>query len=97
MKLEADRRFVRRPLTVSSLVPIWGLVRAQMADTEDALDAALVRLEAISPELARIVELRFFVGLNIDEIATVTDQSESTVKRRWKAARLWLASELTAE
>lgn len=61
----------------------------------EALDAALVRLEAISPELARIVELRFFVGLPVDQIAVVLEASESTVKRRWQTARLWLAEELS--
>ena len=60
----------------------------------EALDAALVRLEAASPDLARIVELRFFVGLGMEEIALVTETSPSTLKRRWKAAKLWLASEL---
>ncbi len=61
-----------------------------------ALDSALTRLETASPELAKIVELRFFVGLGMEEIAAVTDLSESTVKRRWRTARLWLASELNA-
>ena len=60
----------------------------------EALDAALVRLEAASPELARLVELRFFAGLSVPEIAALWEESESTVKRRWKAARLWLAAEL---
>ena len=63
----------------------------------EALDEALTRLEIASPELARIVELRFFVGLGIEEIAIVTNVSESSVKRRWKTARLWLASELQVE
>lgn len=60
----------------------------------ELLDDALVRLEAASPELAQLVELRIFVGLEIREIAELTDQSESTVKRRWRAARLWLADAL---
>lgn len=60
----------------------------------EALDEALIRLQTASPELARIVELRFFVGLGMAEIAAVTEASESTVKRRWKTARLWLAAEL---
>ena len=60
----------------------------------ETLDAALTKLEGISPELAKIVEMRFFVGLKPDEIAAVLGSSESTVKRRWQAARLWLASEL---
>ena len=60
----------------------------------EALDDALVRLEASSPELTQIVELRFYVGLGMEEIAAITDQSESTIKRRWKTARLWLADAL---
>ncbi len=60
-----------------------------------ALESALTRLEAASPELARIVELRFFVGLGVSEIATLTDQSDCTVKRRWQTARMWLAAELS--
>lgn len=60
----------------------------------EALEGALVRLEAASPELARLVELRFFAGLSVPEIAVLWEESESTVKRRWKAARLWLAAEL---
>ncbi len=62
----------------------------------EALDAALVKLEAASPELAKLVELRYFVGLGIPEIAVVSDTSESTIKRRWQTARLWLADELKA-
>lgn len=62
----------------------------------EALDAALVKLEAASPDLAKIVELRYFVGLGIPEIAAVSDASESTIKRRWQTARLWLADELKA-
>lgn len=60
----------------------------------EALDDALTDLERVSPDLARIVELRFFVGLDIAEIAKVTEQSESTVKRRWRAARAWLSEQL---
>lgn len=63
----------------------------------EALDAALTKLEDISPDLAKIVEMRFFVGLKPDEIAVVLESSESTIKRRWQTARLWLASELTDE
>jgi DNA-directed RNA polymerase specialized sigma24 family protein len=63
----------------------------------ERLDAALDRLEALSPELARIVELRFFVGLTVEEIAAVSEQSERTVKRRWQAARLWLADAMAED
>jgi RNA polymerase sigma factor (TIGR02999 family) len=60
----------------------------------EALDAALSKLESVSPELAQIVELRFFVGLKPEEMAEVLGISDSTIKRRWQTARVWLASEL---
>jgi RNA polymerase sigma factor (TIGR02999 family) len=62
----------------------------------EALDAALIKLERAAPELPPQVELRYFVGLGIPEIAAVSNASESTIKRRWQTARLWLASELRA-
>lgn len=63
----------------------------------ELLDAALTKLERVSPDLAHLVEMRFFVGLTPAEIAQITGTSESTVKRRWKTARLWLASELRGD
>jgi RNA polymerase sigma factor (TIGR02999 family) len=59
-----------------------------------ALDEALTRLEAIDPEQARIVELRFFGGLSIDEAAAALGISSGTLKRRWALARAWLHREL---
>lgn len=61
----------------------------------EAFDAALSRLAAIDPEMGRIVEQRFFAGLTVEEIAFASGQSESTVKRRWRAARAWLLAELS--
>ncbi|HEX8232518.1 MAG TPA: ECF-type sigma factor [Caulobacteraceae bacterium] len=60
----------------------------------EALDEALKALAAVSPERARVVELRFFAGLTVEEIAGQTGESESTVKRRWRAARAWLLERL---
>jgi RNA polymerase sigma-70 factor (ECF subfamily) len=60
-----------------------------------ALDDALTRLEQIDPEQARIVELRFFGGLSIEEAAAALDMSPATVKRRWALARAWLFRELS--
>jgi RNA polymerase sigma factor (TIGR02999 family) len=60
----------------------------------EALDAALVRLAEVSADRARVVELRFFVGLTIEEIAGVLEVSDSTVKRQWQAARAWLLRDL---
>ena len=60
-----------------------------------ALDEALTRLEAIDPEQARIVELRFFGGLSIEEAAAAMEMSPATLKRRWTLARAWLFRELS--
>jgi RNA polymerase sigma factor (TIGR02999 family) len=59
-----------------------------------ALDEALDRLEALDPEQAKIVEMRYFVGLSIDETADALGLSPATVKRRWTLARAWLFREL---
>ena len=60
------------------------------------LDHALDRLEKIDADLARIVELRAFGGLTIEEAAHVLDVSPSTAKRDWRTARAWLNRELGA-
>lgn len=60
-----------------------------------AVDQALRRLEAIDPDQARIVELRFFGGLTVDETASVVGVSPATVKREWALAKGWLYRELS--
>jgi RNA polymerase sigma factor (TIGR02999 family) len=60
-----------------------------------AVDEALTRLEQIDPEQARIVELRYFVGLGIEEAAAAIGISPATLKRRWALARAWLYRELS--
>jgi RNA polymerase sigma factor (TIGR02999 family) len=55
-----------------------------------ALDEALTRLSALDPGLARIVELRYFGGLTVEETADATGVSPATVKREWALARAWL-------
>ena len=55
-----------------------------------ALDDALNQLEALDPQQARIVELRYFGGLTVEETATVLEVSTDTVKRDWRLAKLWL-------
>jgi DNA-directed RNA polymerase specialized sigma24 family protein len=68
------------------------------ADAEDdmlpALDEALTRLEQIDPEQARIVELRYFVGVSVEEAAEAMKISPATLKRRFAMARAWLFREL---
>ncbi len=65
-------------------------------DTLDviALDEALTRLEALEPRQAKLVELRFFAGLDVNETAKVLQVSAPTVKRDWRFAKAWLAHEL---
>lgn len=59
-----------------------------------ALDQALDALRTLDPRQARIVELRFFAGLSIDETAQTLAVSPSTVKREWRMARAWLEREI---
>ena len=61
-----------------------------------AVDDALVRLEALNPRQAQVVECRFFAGLSIEETAGILGLSPATVKRDWIAARAWLNRELEA-
>jgi RNA polymerase sigma factor (TIGR02999 family) len=61
------------------------------------LDGALGRLEKVDAELARIVELRAFGGLTIEEAAHVLSVSPSTAKRDWRTAKAWLNRELGSE
>jgi RNA polymerase sigma factor (TIGR02999 family) len=60
-----------------------------------AVDEALARLEELDPRLARVVELRFFGGLSVEESAEALDVSPRTVKRDWQKARAFLYRELT--
>lgn len=59
-----------------------------------ALDEVLDKLAAIDSRQARLVELRFFGGLSVEEVAVVLDVSESTVKKEWRRVRAWLSDEL---
>jgi RNA polymerase sigma factor (TIGR02999 family) len=61
-----------------------------------AIDEALTRLEAVDAEQAKIVELRYFAGLSIEDTADAIGLSPATVKRRWALARAWLFRELSA-
>ena len=60
-----------------------------------ALDRALVKLDQLDPEQVRIVELRFFAGLTVEETAAALAISPATVKRDWAVAKAWLFRELT--
>lgn len=62
-----------------------------------ALDEALKSLSRIDPRKSRIVELRFFGGLTVDETAEVMELSAITIKREWRSAKAWLYREIAGE
>ena len=70
------------------------IVKEQAVDLL-ALDEALKTLSGVDPQSSRIVELRFFGGLTIDETAQVIGVSTPTVERGWRTARAWLQTELS--
>lgn len=75
------------------------IVAAEDERTVDliALDEALNRLERIDPRQVRVVELRYFSGLTLEETAEALRISRATVAREWKIARVWLRRELTRQ
>ena len=83
---------------VHSDFPLENALTLSVSETDFdllALDEALDRLAAKEAHLAKIVELRFFSGLDVVETAEVLGISESTVKRDWQMAKAWLHRELT--
>jgi len=70
-----------------------GISKEKAADVV-ALDEALTRLAEFDPQQAKLVELRFFGGLSIEESAGVLGVSRTTLKRNWNLAKAWLAREL---
>ena len=59
-----------------------------------ALDDALAKLTKLDPRMTRLVELRFFGGLSVEEVAGVLEVSTSTVQKEWRRTRAWLIDEL---
>lgn len=75
------------------------LPTAALPDTNvdlEALDQALTDLEALDPRQSKIVELRYFAGLTLEECAEQTNLSVSTVRREWNFARAWLLKRLSS-
>jgi RNA polymerase sigma factor (TIGR02999 family) len=62
-----------------------------------ALDEALERLAKFAPRKSRVVEMKFFAGLSIDETSVVLGVSADIVKREWRTAKLWLLQELSGD
>lgn len=90
----ADKRGGGKVHAVLNDAIIW---REDRSEDMIAIDDALTRLAALDPEKSRIVELRFFAGLSIEEIAAVLDVSARTVKRKWQFAKAWLYREISGQ
>lgn len=78
------------------LAEVASLADDDDADTVLALDAAIERLAQQDERVAKIVRLRFYAGLSVDEVAEVLEASTRTVLRDWAFARAWLYGELTS-
>jgi len=92
------RNFLKRGGEAQQVSLDEALVIANARDSDlVALDEALSELAAIDPRQSRVVELRFFGGLSVEETAEVLNVSPDTVMRDWKVAKLWLLRELSKE
>jgi RNA polymerase sigma-70 factor (ECF subfamily) len=101
-RILVDKARERRSLKRGSDLPPLQLDEALLLSPERApdlirLDDALSALEQFDPRKSRVVELRFFSGLSVEETATVLRISPETVMRDWKLARSWLLRELAGK
>ena len=71
--------------------------RVEPNDNLLALDEALTRLEAFDPKLSRVVDLRYFGGLTLDETAEILGVSTTTAWRDWSTARAWLYDQMRGQ
>ena len=92
-----QRHALKRGGPAPAVVPFDEAIETPIDGTADlvALDEALGALEAIAPERARVVELRYFGGLSVDETADYLGVAPATVKRHWAFARAWLFKRLS--
>ena len=95
----ADKRDKRREAfaldaDIDSLLPPQAMTESRAVELLD-LDAALDSLSGLYPRQARLVELRYFIGLSVEESASYLDVSPATAKRDWLLAKAWLYRRLT--
>jgi RNA polymerase sigma factor (TIGR02999 family) len=88
----------RAQVTLSEELPAEGPGARGDADLVDvlALDAAITELAELRPRQARIVELRYFGGLTVEEVAETLELSRQTIEKEWRHARAWLHAKLAA-
>jgi RNA polymerase sigma factor (TIGR02999 family) len=94
----ARRKAARKRGGTATMIALDESVPAPELATIDilALDEALTELHALEPRLCRVVELKFFAGLNIDETAQALQISAATVERDWTISKAWLHQRLTS-
>jgi RNA polymerase sigma factor (TIGR02999 family) len=94
---EARKRLYQKRGGAFTRVPLDGEMAAPDEPRVDllALDAALHRLAEFAPRKGRVVEMRYFGGLTIEETAVVLGVSTDVVKREWRTAKLWLSRALS--
>ena len=92
-----QRRALKRGGPAAAIVPLEEALDTPIDGTIDhvALDEALDALELFAPDWARVVELRYFGGLSVEETADYLGVGPATVKRHWAFARAWLFKRLT--
>ncbi|HKU77032.1 MAG TPA: sigma-70 family RNA polymerase sigma factor [Pyrinomonadaceae bacterium] len=93
-----DRQYVKRGggTLLVSLSDAASFV-VQRGEDFVALDEALTALAEIDPRKVRVVEMRFFAGLSVEEVAELLNVSKETVMRDWRLAKVWLLRELVGE
>jgi RNA polymerase sigma-70 factor (ECF subfamily) len=90
-RLAGKRGNAGRRIALSEIL----LISEQHLDDVLELDRALEKLARIDPRQSRLVEMRFFAGLSVQEIARCLKISTATVKREWRSARAWLRREMS--
>ncbi len=85
----------KSPFLIGRLPAAWHHMRPLRCEVDD-LDAALTRFAAEDPIAARVVELRHFAGLSIEDAATALGLSRATAYRHWTYARAWLRDAVSA-
>ncbi|MCU0304360.1 MAG: ECF-type sigma factor [Thermoanaerobaculales bacterium] len=96
--VDQSRRRTRRKRGLGAVALTLDRVDVGVAAPGDellALDQALLRLERADPDLARLVELRFFAGLSVEEVAELRGVTGRTVKNHWRLARAFLLREMS--
>ncbi len=93
----ADRRSLKRGGAFARVSFVEGCALDQTDSSSVALDAALEKLASLDPRQARVIEMRFFADMTMEEIAEALEVSNATVERDWRMARAWMRAELARE